>query len=53
LFIHLLFLIGFRNKLSVLLSWTHSYWTFKRGARVIYGLPPPAAATPKSADQRG
>jgi len=37
LFIHLLFLIGFRNKLSVLLSWTYSYWTFKRGARVIYG----------------
>lgn len=40
LFIHLLFLIGFRNKLSVLLSWTYSYWTFRRGARVIYGFPP-------------
>ncbi|MBE2212229.1 MAG: NAD(P)/FAD-dependent oxidoreductase, partial [Opitutaceae bacterium] len=39
LLIHLLFLIGFRNKLSVLLSWTYSYWTFKRGARVIYGIP--------------
>jgi NADH dehydrogenase len=39
LVIHLLFLIGFRNKLSVLLSWTYSYWTFKRGARVIYGTP--------------
>jgi NADH:ubiquinone reductase (H+-translocating) len=40
LFIHLIFLIGFRNKLSVLLSWTYSYLTFKRGARVIYGFPP-------------
>ncbi len=40
LFVHLLFLIGFRNKLSVLLSWTYSYLTYKRGARVIYGLEP-------------
>jgi NADH dehydrogenase len=39
LFIHLIFLVGFRNKLSVLLSWTYSYLTFKRGARVIYGFP--------------
>jgi NADH dehydrogenase len=38
LFIHLVFLIGFRNKLSVLISWTYSYFTFKRGARVIYGF---------------
>jgi NADH dehydrogenase len=37
LFIHLLFLIGFRNKVSVMLSWTYSYFTYKRGARVIYG----------------
>lgn len=35
--VHLLFLVGFRNKLSVLLSWSYSYLTFKRGARVIYG----------------
>jgi len=39
LFVHILFLIGFRNKLSVLLSWSYSYFTFKRGARVIYGFP--------------
>jgi NADH dehydrogenase len=37
LFVHLLFLVGFRNKLSVLLQWTYSYFTYKRGARVIYG----------------
>jgi len=41
LFIHLVFLIGFRNKISVLISWSYSYFTFKRGARVIYGFPPP------------
>jgi NADH dehydrogenase len=35
LFIHLIFLIGFRNKLAVLLQWTYSYFTYKRGARII------------------
>lgn len=39
LLVHLVFLIGFRNKVSVLLSWMYSYFTFKRGARVIYGIP--------------
>jgi NADH dehydrogenase len=41
LFVHLVFLIGFRNKFSVLTSWTYSYVTYKRGARVIYGGQPP------------
>lgn len=35
LFVHLLFLLGFRNKLAVLLQWTYSYFTYKRGARII------------------
>jgi NADH dehydrogenase len=35
--VHLLFLVGFRNRLSVLLSWTYSYFTYKRGARLIVG----------------
>ncbi len=35
LFVHLLFLIGFRNKAAVLLQWTYSYFTYKRGARII------------------
>lgn len=38
LVIHLLFLIGFRNKLSVLLHWAYSYFTYKRGSRIITGL---------------
>ncbi len=37
LLIHLLFLIGFRNKLAVLLQWTYSYFTYNRGARIITG----------------
>lgn len=42
--VHIAFLIGFRNKISVLLQWTYSYFTFKRGARVITGVAggPPA-----------
>jgi NADH:ubiquinone reductase (H+-translocating) len=35
LFVHLLFLIGFDNKLAVLLQWTYSYFTYRRGARII------------------
>ena len=36
--VHLIFLIGFRNKISVLMQWTYSYLTYKRGARVITGV---------------
>jgi NADH:ubiquinone reductase (H+-translocating) len=39
LFVHLIFLIGFRNKLAVLLQWAYSYFAYKRGARIITGLP--------------
>jgi len=37
LFVHLLFLIGFDNKLTVLIQWAYSYFTYKRGARIITG----------------
>lgn len=35
LFIHVWYLIGFRNRLMVLLNWTWSYLSYKRGARLI------------------
>jgi NADH:ubiquinone reductase (H+-translocating) len=38
LFIHLLFLVGFRNKAGVLLHWLYSYCTYKRGARIVFGM---------------
>jgi NADH:ubiquinone reductase (H+-translocating) len=38
LFIHLIFLVGFRNKLAVLLQWAYSYFAYKRGARIVTGL---------------
>jgi NADH dehydrogenase len=50
LFVHLVFLIGFRNKISVLTSWTYSYITYKRGARVIYGGKPAQAGGEHHAD---
>ncbi len=37
LVIHLIFLIGFRNKAAVLLQWFYSYVTYKRGARIVIG----------------
>jgi NADH dehydrogenase len=43
LFIHLIFLIGFRNRLAVLLQWTYSYFAYKRSARIITYLPPDVA----------
>ncbi|MDR3634622.1 MAG: NAD(P)/FAD-dependent oxidoreductase [Isosphaeraceae bacterium] len=39
LFIHILFLIGFRNRVFVLFSWAWSYVTYDRGARLITGPP--------------
>lgn len=35
LFIHIYYLIGFRNKFFVLCQWAYSYYTYQRGARLI------------------
>ncbi len=35
--IHVSFLIGFRNRLVVMLDWMWSYFTFQSGARLITG----------------
>ncbi len=37
LFIHIMFLIGFRNRLIVLIQWAWSYLTYERGVRLITG----------------
>ena len=34
---HVFFLIGFRNRLVVMLNWTWAYWTCQRAARIILG----------------
>ena len=48
LFVHLIFLIGFRNRLAVLLQWTYSYFAYKRGARIITHTPTEADAAGNS-----
>lgn len=37
LFIHIFFLIGFRNRIIVFIQWAWSYFTYERGARLITG----------------
>ena len=37
LFVHIMYLAGFRNRISVLFEWAYSYFTYQRGARLITG----------------
>ena len=55
LFVHILFLIGFRNRLLVFIQWAWSYVTYERGARLITGstnlpgwMPEPMSPSPIS-----
>ncbi len=47
LLVHIWYLIGFKNRLVVLFTWAWSYFTYRRGARIIAGdswrraAPPP------------
>ena len=34
---HVFFLIGFRNRIVVLLDWAVAYWTYQRNARIVLG----------------
>ncbi|MBD9370654.1 NAD(P)/FAD-dependent oxidoreductase [Xanthomonas sp. XNM01] len=43
---HVFFLIGFRNRIVVLLNWAMAYWSYRRAARIIFGSPKDDAATP-------
>lgn len=35
LFLHIMYLAGFRNRIEVLVEWAFSYFTYQRGARLI------------------
>jgi NADH dehydrogenase len=39
LFIHIMLLIGFRNRVVVFIQWAFAYFTYQRGARLITGPP--------------
>lgn len=40
LFAHIYFLIGFRNRIVVLIDWASAYWSEQRYARVVTGIDP-------------
>lgn len=46
--VHLWYLIGFRNRLLVLINWAYNYFTYDRGARalVVAATPPPGLRQP-------
>jgi NADH dehydrogenase len=44
LFAHIYFLIGFRNRLTVMIDWAWAYWTYERNARVVAQPPTNARA---------
>jgi NADH:ubiquinone reductase (H+-translocating) len=50
LFAHIYFLIGFRNRLVVLIDWASAYLSFSRHARVVAGI---EAATPQASANTG
>ena len=62
IFVHIMYLVGHRNRIIVLLNWAWSYFTFKRGARLITqrvwketdaaALPPAVANVEESAAVR-
>ena len=37
LFVHLMYLVGFRNRVTVLIQWAYAYLTYSRGVRLIAG----------------
>jgi NADH dehydrogenase len=45
LFIHIFFLVGFRNRMIVMIQWAWSYFTYDRSARLITGEPRTTAAS--------
>jgi len=47
LFVHLMFLVGFRSRLAVLLSWAWAYLAYKPAAQVIPELADSSAPGPK------
>ncbi|MEM6990960.1 MAG: NAD(P)/FAD-dependent oxidoreductase [Myxococcota bacterium] len=58
-FVHILYLIGFRNRVLVFLQWIYSYFRYRRGARLItertwmLDEPPPPVASASGSEVEG
>ena len=50
LFVHLILLVGFNNRILVFMSWAISYITFSKGSRIISGNPPSRVVAPVGSD---
>ncbi len=50
--VHLVMLIGFRNRLVVLVNWVWNYFTYDRGLRAIVGGEPPGTAVAPGREPR-
>jgi NADH dehydrogenase len=50
--LHIFFLIGFRNRIVVLVNWAWAYVTFQRGGRLIVERPRPTAEGSSSRSSR-
>jgi len=46
LLVHIMYLAGFRNRVSVLIEWGYSFFTYQRGARLITAATPPPENRP-------
>jgi NADH dehydrogenase len=58
MFVHLVTLVGFRNKLVVFINWLVSYWNYDRGMRLIIrpfkrAAPGPAQQVQKPSQEQG
>ncbi len=51
IFVHLWFLVGFRNRFVVFFNWAYSYLIYARGARIITGERFDAGAPPPSSEE--
>jgi NADH dehydrogenase len=38
LFVHIMYLVGFRNRVSVFIEWAYSFFTYQRGVRLITSI---------------
>jgi NADH dehydrogenase len=47
LFVHIMYLVGFRNRVTVLVQWAFAYFTYERGMRVITNSARIAFSNPK------
>src|ERR671933_1467288 len=46
LFVHILYLAGFRNRAAVLVEWAYAFFTYQRGSRLITARHCPSGPAP-------